>query len=59
MTISYEYINENLQNMILEHIDRTNEDGSISWIPIEPKNADYQEYLKWSEENNVQSQRYS
>jgi hypothetical protein len=53
MTISYEYINEDLENMILEHIDRTNEDGSISWVPIEPKNADYQEYLKWAEENNV------
>lgn len=53
MTISYEYINEDLENMILEHVNRTNEDGSISWIPIEPKNSEYQEYLKWAEENNV------
>ena len=53
MTITYEYIHEDLENMILEHIDRHNEDGSVSWIPIEPKNADYREYLKWVEENNV------
>ena len=53
MTISYEYINEDLENMIVEHINRTNENGSTSWIPIEPKNSEYQEYLKWAEANNV------
>jgi hypothetical protein len=53
MTNLYEYINEDIENMILEHINRNNEDGSVSWIPIEPKNSDYQEYLKWVEENNV------
>jgi hypothetical protein len=53
MTIIYEHINEDIENMIIEHISRTNEDGSVSWIPIEPKNSEYQEYLRWAEENNV------
>ena len=53
MAIIYEHINEDIENMIIEHISRTNEDGSVSWIPIEPKNSEYQEYLRWVEENNV------
>ena len=40
MTNLYEYINEDIENMILEHINRNNEDGSVSWIPIEPKNSE-------------------
>ena len=27
-------------------IKRNNEDGSTSWIPTDPSNADYQAYLK-------------
>jgi hypothetical protein len=29
-----------------EIIKRTNEDGSESWIPKDPSNSDYQQYLK-------------
>jgi hypothetical protein len=29
-----------------------NEDGSISSIPFDPDNTDYQEYLKWVAEGN-------
>ena len=35
-----------------EIIKRINEDGSESWIPKDLANSDYQEYLKWVEENN-------
>jgi hypothetical protein len=28
-----------------EMLKRTNEDGSISWIPKDPANSDYQAYL--------------
>ena len=28
-----------------DFIVRTNEDGSESWIPVDPANADYQRYL--------------
>jgi len=33
-------------------LTRTNEDGSISYIPTDPSNSDYQAYLKSLEENN-------
>ena len=29
-----------------ETIKRTNQDGSVSFIPTDPANSDYQEYLK-------------
>jgi hypothetical protein len=29
----------------VEYIVRTNEDGSQSWIPKDPANSDYQRYL--------------
>ena len=28
-------------------------DGVISFVPIDPANRDYQEYLEWVEEGNV------
>jgi hypothetical protein len=33
-------------------IKRTDIDGSIWFIPTDPANSDYQEYLKWTEEQN-------
>lgn len=50
--INYQYVGQDLEEMIIEHIDRFNADGSTSWIPIEPSNSDYKEYLKWVEDNN-------
>ena len=50
--INYQYIEQDLEQMIIEHVERANEDGSVSWIPIEPSNSDYQAYLKWVEDNN-------
>jgi hypothetical protein len=32
---------------------RTNEDGTISSIPFDPANTDYQAYLKWVAEGNT------
>ncbi len=37
-----------------EYIERINEDGSISLIPEDPANSDYQEYLKWLENPNAE-----
>ena len=34
-------------------IVRTNDDSTFSWIPSDINNSDYQEYLRWVEENNV------
>ena len=36
-----------------ECVLRTNEEGSISAIPFDPDNTDYQEYLKWLAEGNT------
>ncbi len=52
MTINYQYVNEDPSTMTVEHVDRFNEDGSVSWIPINPSNSDYQSYLAWLEEQN-------
>jgi hypothetical protein len=30
----------------IEYVVRTNDDGSVSWIPMDPANSDYQAYLK-------------
>ena len=32
-------------------IKRTDEDGKVWWIPLDPANSDYQAYLKDLEEN--------
>ena len=32
---------------------KTNEDGTISSIPFDPANTDYQAYLKWVAEGNT------
>lgn len=51
MSISYEKIIKTEPNW--EYIARTNDDGSISVIPIDLANSDYKEYLKWTEEQNA------
>jgi hypothetical protein len=42
MKPTYEVIENSLGG---ENIKRTNEDGSITWIPTDPANSDYQAYL--------------
>jgi hypothetical protein len=36
-------------------IERINDDGSLSYIPVNPANSDYQAYLAWLE--NPQGQQ--
>jgi hypothetical protein len=36
----------------IKTVQRTNYDGSLTFIPIDPANSDYQTYLKWLEEQN-------
>jgi hypothetical protein len=40
-------------NTEIKSVTRFNDDGSISCIPVDVQNADYQEYLKWLEEGNT------
>ncbi len=56
--MEYTYTEKTLDNQY-SFIERVDENGIISCIPIEPANSDYQQYLKWVEENNDQNQRYS
>ena len=42
MTITYK---EMTGQFGAKYIERTNEDGTLSWIPIDPANSDYQAYL--------------
>jgi hypothetical protein len=49
--VTYEIIVSEIDN--LETIKRTNEDGSVSWIPLDESNSDYQRYLE--EQANDQS----
>jgi len=43
MTITYKEIE--ITELNTKWIERTNEDGSVSVIPIDPGNSDYQRYL--------------
>jgi hypothetical protein len=36
-----------------ESLQKTLQDGTIWWIPKDPANTDYQEYLKWVAEGNT------
>jgi hypothetical protein len=44
------YIYEELEEGFM--IKRTDEDGEVAYVPVNPDNRDYQEYLKSLEENN-------
>lgn len=35
-----------VKNELSEIIVRDNEDGTLTWIPCDPANSDYQQYLK-------------
>tara|TARA_R100001594_G_scaffold146891_2_gene198995 strand:- start:161 stop:334 length:174 start_codon:yes stop_codon:yes gene_type:complete len=45
--------NHRTNEQISDRIQRINDDGSLSTIPFDPDNTDYQEYLKWVEEGNT------
>ena len=40
-------------NTEVKAVIRYNDDGSISSIPLNPDNTDYQAYLKWVAEGNT------
>lgn len=46
MKYTYEIIMDELGNEILK---RTNEEGVVTWIPLELANSDYQKYLNRDE----------
>jgi hypothetical protein len=44
MKYTYELIEDT--NINSQSIKRVDEDGNEAWIPLDPANSDYQEYLK-------------
>ena len=50
--MNYELIKGDPATNGCDYIKKTEEDGKIWIIPIEPANSDYQAYLKSLEENN-------
>ena len=45
-TTIYQEITTDFGNKIIK---KTDSDGVIWWIPLDPANSDYQAYLKWLE----------
>lgn len=41
-----------LLNTSQDIIKHTNDDGQVFYIPTDPANTNYQEYLEWVEEGN-------
>jgi hypothetical protein len=50
MEYTYEYINNEDSG---ETIKRTDENGLIAWIPIDPANSDYQIYLNYETQQST------
>ena len=51
MIYTYEIIEHEL--ISYRSIKRTDQNGEIAFVPFDESNSDYQEYLKWVENNNV------
>jgi len=48
------YVSQTIENEItLTVIVKDDGDGNVSYIPEDPTNTDYQQYLAWLEEGNV------
>jgi len=48
----YQLYTDSIDNTIIAGIKRSNDDGSITCIPMDPANTSYQEYLEWLAEGN-------
>ena len=47
--------NHRTNEQISDRIQRINDDGSLSTIPFDPDNTDYQEYLEWAKTNTAEA----
>jgi len=47
--VSYEVVDQKEGQVV----KRTDPDGKVWWIPMNPDNADYQAYLAWLEEQDA------
>ena len=49
--MTYQLMNDD--DGILSGIKLTQDDGLMKFIPLDPANTDYQEYLEWLDEGNT------
>jgi hypothetical protein len=47
---------EKVTSDLFSYVKRSNEDGTISAIPLDPANSDYQAYLVWVAEGNEEEE---
>jgi hypothetical protein len=54
MAITYQFVLA--VDIVPEHVLRTNEDSTVTWIPTDPANSDYQAYLAYVANGNQTAQ---
>ena len=55
MTYSYKLQKDSVRNTTLNMVKRSKSGTPDLYIPFEPENTDYQEYLKWAETNTAEA----
>jgi len=53
MAISYKLIKCSVTGNVLPQVQKTDDDGRLSFIPMIQANTDYQDYLEWVAEGNT------
>ena len=53
MAISYKFIKNSITKELANVIQKTDDDGKISFVAKDEANTDYQEYLDWVAEGNT------
>ena len=53
MAISYKLIKCSVTGNVLPQLQKTDDDGTLSFIPMTEENTDYQAYLTWVAEGNT------
>jgi len=55
MAISYKLMKCSVTGNVLKQLQKTDDDGKLSFIPKDEGNTDYQEYLEWAKTNTAEA----